>query len=89
MPVPEQNPGKRPQTAPTPIVVTQEQIDEQAASQIRAQARGALEFDLIATLLPVLNGNVSLANLRYTIGLAIDVAQSSPNGLASQGLAQQ
>lgn len=85
--MPEQNP--RPTTGATPIVVTQEQIDEQARGQARAAAKEALVWELMQTLLPVLASNVTLAQLRYTTGLVIDHAQGSPTGLAAMGVSEQ
>jgi len=82
-------PKQRPATGPIPIEVTQEQIDEQAASQRRALAKEALGWELIQTMLPVLAPNVQLGQLRYTVGLVIDHAQGSPTALAAMGLDQQ
>lgn len=79
----------RTSTGPTPIVVTQEQIDEQAAAQRRALAKEQLSWELMQTMLPVLASNVQLGQLRYTIGLVIDQAQGSPTALASMGVDAQ
>jgi hypothetical protein len=82
-PNPAQIPTQSPASGATPIVVTAEQ---QAAADThdRAAAKQRLTFALGDTLLPLMNQNVTVASLRYYVGLAIDQVLGSEDGLRLQ-----
>lgn len=75
-PTPKQ---QSPISAATPIVVTQEQ-QQAVDSHDRTAAKDRLTFALADTLLPLLNQNVSVAALRYYVGLSIDQVLGSEDG---------
>lgn len=76
-------PTQSPASGATPIIVT---ADQQAAADQhdRVAAKDRLTFALGDTLLPLLNQNVSIAALRYYVGLAIDQVLGSDDGIRLQ-----